>query len=209
MDKFEIIEDIVFLSYLAPLLINSFYALYIWLALNLPLNEIYIKVNNDNIILLASILVIIIAFIIEVWVHPKDIRIKKIRENILRMRILAILFIILSLIFVLIAIIYSSNTFNALDLYLEGRYAILYPLFLLSLSLVLSNPIKHYLKLSLLIFEIIPIVLIISSPLLLYIFWRFKLSYDIVFFIPLLMFIIGIALFLYGSRLKERVKLHD
>ncbi|MEM3382481.1 MAG: hypothetical protein QXD42_04550 [Nitrososphaerales archaeon] len=211
MGKFEIVEDVTFLLYITPLLINIFYAFYIWLVLNLPFNEVYIKVNNDNIVLLVSIFVIITALIIEIWMYPKDVRIKKIEENILRMRILAILFIILSLIYVLIVIIYSPIILNFFDLYLEGRYAILYPLFLLSLSLVLSNlnSIKRSLKLPLLIFEIIPIILIVSSPLLVYIFWHFKLSYNIIFSIPFLIFIIGITIFLYRSISEEKLKIRN
>lgn len=204
MDKFEIVEDVAFLLYIAPLLINGFYALYLWLTLNLLPNDIYIKVTNDIIILLVSILVIIIALIMEVWIHPKDIRVKKIVESVSRIRILASSFIILSSISVFIISIYSSNAFNALELYLEGRYAILYPLFLLGLSFALSPLIKRFLKLSLVIFEIVPIILMISSPLLLYIFWRFRLPYNIFFSIPLLIFIVGIALFLYGSRFEKR-----
>jgi hypothetical protein len=206
LNKFEIIEDIVFLLYLFPLLINGLYALYLWLASSLPPIDIYLKVTNDGIILLVSVVVIIIALIMDVQMNPKNIRIRKIGENVSRMRILAFLFIILSLFFAFIASNYSSNTF---DLYLKGSYAILYPLILLGLSLTLSPSIKHLLKPSLIIFEMIPIVLMTSSPLLLYIFWRFGLSYNTVFFIPFLVFVAGIALFLYSSRSKERAKLHD
>ncbi len=200
------IEDLSFLLYLSPLLINGLYALYLWFSLNLLPVNVYLKVTNDNIVFLVGVLVIIIALVMEVWMNPKDMRIKKIGENISRMRILAFLFIILSLISVWSASGYSSNIFDVLDLYLEGRYAILYPLLLLGFSFALSPSIKHFFKFSIIIFEVIPIILISSSPLLLYILWRLKFSYNIVFPIPLLIFIAGIALFLYSLRVEKKSK---
>ncbi|MGQ9470006.1 MAG: hypothetical protein ACUVTD_09375, partial [Nitrososphaerales archaeon] len=131
MDKFEMVEDLSFLLYLSPLLIYIVYPLYLWFTLNLLPSHVYLKVTNDIIVFSASVLAVLIALIIELLVNPKDIRIKKIGENTSRMRILAFLFIILSLISVWSASGYSFNIFNILDLYLEGRYIILYPLFLL------------------------------------------------------------------------------
>ena len=200
------IEDLSFLLYLSPLLINGLYALYLWFSLNLLPVNVYLKVTNDNIVFLVGVLVIIIALVMEVWMNPKDMRIKKIGENISRMRILAFLFIILSLISVWSASGYSSNIFDVLDLYLEGRYAILYPLLLLGFSFALSPSIKHFFKFSIIIFEVIPIILISSSPLLLYILWRLKFSYNIAFPIPILIFIAGIALFLYSLRVEKKSK---
>ncbi|MGB9659434.1 MAG: hypothetical protein ACPLY9_02775 [Nitrososphaerales archaeon] len=200
MDKLEMIEDTTFILYLSPLLINGLYALYLSFAQNLPPSDVYLGVANNIVILLASVLVVLIALVIEIRISPKDTRIKKIEENVSRMRILAFLFIILSLFSVFV------TSGNSLDLYLEGRYAILYPLFLLALSLVLSPSITHFFKFSLIIFEIIPIVLMIASPLLLYILWRMGLSYSIVFSISLLVFIAGVALFLYGSRVEGKSK---
>ncbi|MCP8307753.1 MAG: hypothetical protein H3Z54_03565 [archaeon] len=207
MDKLGMIEDISFLLYLSPLLINGLYALYLWFTLNLLPVDVYLKVTNDNIVFLAGVFAILIALVMELWINPKDMRIKKIGENISRMRILAFLFIILSLISVWSASGYSSNIFDIFDLYLEGRYAISYPLFLLFFSFALSPSIKHFLKFSVIIFEVIPIILIASSPLLLYIFWRLKLSSNIVFYIPLLIFIAGIALFFYSLRVEKKSKL--
>ncbi len=206
LDKLEMIEDIIFILYLSPLLINGLYALYLLFALNLPPSDVYLGVANNIIILLASVLVVLIALVIEIRISPKDTRIKKIEENVSRMRILAFLFIILSLVSVFVTSGYSSDMFKTLDLYLEGRYAILYPLFLLALSFVLSPSITHFFKFSLIIFEIIPIVLMTASPLLLYILWRIGLSYSIVFSISLLVFIAGVALFLYGLRVEGKSK---
>ncbi|MCP8312947.1 MAG: hypothetical protein H3Z53_01035 [archaeon] len=207
MDKFEMIEDLSFLLYISPFLINGLYALYLWFTSNLLPADVYLKVTNDSIVFLAGVLAIIIALVMEVRMNPKDMKIKKIGENIPRMRILAFLFIILSLISVWSASGYSSNILDVLDLYLEGRYAILYPLLLLFFSFVLSPSIKHFFKFSIIIFEVIPIVLIASSPLLLYIFWRLKLSSSIVFSIPILIFITGIALFFYSLRVEKKSKL--
>jgi len=204
LDKFEMIEDISFLLYISPLLINGLYALYLLFTLNLLPVDLYLRVTNDNIVFLAGVSAVIIALVMEVWMNPKDMKIKKIGENISRMRILAFLFIILSLISVWSASGYSSSILDILDLYLEGRYAILYPLFLLGFSFALYPSTKHFLKFSIIIFEIIPIILIASSPLLLYILWRLKLSSSIVFSIPLLVFIAGIALFLYSLRVKKK-----
>jgi len=201
------IEDLSFLLYLSPLLINGLYALYLWFTPNLLPADVYLRVTNDSIVFLAGVLAIIIALVMEVWMNPKDMKIKKIGENIPRMRILAFLFIILSLIFVWSASGYSFDIFNVLDLYLEGKYAILYPLFLLGFSFALYPSIKHLLKFSVIIFEVIPIILIASSPLLLYILWRLKLSSSIIFSIPILIFIAGIALFLYSLKVEKKSKL--
>ena len=207
LDKLAMVEDLSFLLYLFPLLINIIYPLYLWFTLNLLPSDVYLRATNDIIIFLIGALAIMIAIIIEVWMNPKDARIKKIGENIPRMRILAFSLIILSLIFVWVASGYSLNMVEVFDLYLEGRYAILYPLFLLFLSLFLSPSIKHLFKISAIIFEAIPIILMASSPLMLHIFWRWKLSSNIVFSIPLLMFIAGIALFLYSLRVEGKSKL--
>jgi hypothetical protein len=200
------VEDLSFLLYLSPLLINIVYPLYLWFTLNLLPSDVYLKVTNNIVVLLVGVLAVVIAIMLEVWINPMEVRIKKIGENIPRMRVLAFLLIILSLIFVWVASGYSLNLIEVFDLYLEGRYAILYPLLLLFLSLFLSPSMKHLFKFPTIVFEVIPIILIASSPLLLYIFWRLKLSSNIVFSIPTLVFVAGIALFLYRLRVEGKSK---
>lgn len=201
------VEDSSFLLYLSPLLINIIYPFYLWFTQNFLPIEVYLRVTNDITVFFVGVLAVTIAVAIEVWINPKDMRIEKIEENMTRMRILAFLFIITSLIFVWVASGYSPNLIEVFDIYLEGRYAILYPLFLLFLSLFLSPSIKHLFKFSAILFEVTPTVLMASSPLLLYILWRLKLSSNIVFSIPILMLIAGTALFLYSLRIEGKSRL--
>jgi len=204
LKKSEMIEDIVFLLYLFPLFLNGFYALYLWfqkgISLSLP-SEVYLAVTKDHVIFLMGVLAIVAALIIEVRTSPVESRAVNVEKNVSRMRILAYFCVVTSLISA-----WSANgySFYILDIYLEGGYAMLYPAFLLFLSLALSSEIRKFLKLSPILFDLLPILLIIFSPLSLYMLWRLGLPSSLVYPIPLLIFIAGIAILLYGSKLKEK-----
>ncbi|NWG08774.1 MAG: hypothetical protein HXX80_00405 [Nitrososphaerales archaeon] len=206
LKKSEMMEDLIFLLYLFPLFLNGLYALYLWfqrgITLSLP-SEVYLAVTKDHAIFLMGVLAIVAALIIEVRMSPVESRAVNVGKNVSRMRVLAYFCVVTSLISTWSA---SGYSLSILDIYLEGGYAMLYPAFLLFLSLALSSPIRKFLKLSPILFDLLPIVLIVFSPLSLYMLWRLGLPSSLVFSISLLIFIAGIAILLYGPKLKEKSK---
>ncbi len=209
MDKVGISEDLSFLLYLSPIVLNGAYALYLWISKGITSSlppDIYLAVSESIVIFLVGVLAVCVAVVIDLWVSPRDLRVKKIEENTLRMRNLAFIYFILSLISAWSAVGYSLNPSNIFDIYLKGQYALLYPVFLFGLSFALSPSIKDNLKVSTILFEVIPLVLIICSPLMFYLLWRLHSSTLAIFSIPLSIFIAGVALFLYSLRKKKRAK---
>ncbi|MCP8304799.1 MAG: hypothetical protein H3Z50_04955 [archaeon] len=206
MDKVGMSEDLSFLLYLSPIFINGAYALYLWISKGITSSlppDVYLAVTESIVIFLAGVLAVCVAVVIDVWVIPRDLRVKKIEENTIRMRNLAFIYFILSLISAWSAVGYSLNPSSIFDIYLKGQYALLYPVFLFGLSFALTPSIKDIFKVPTILFEVIPFALIISSPLLLYILWRSHSSTIVIFSIPLLIFIAGVALFLYSLRKKR------
>ncbi|MCP8322710.1 MAG: hypothetical protein L6N96_00830 [Candidatus Methylarchaceae archaeon HK02M2] len=206
MDKVEISEDISFLLYLFPIFVYGAYAFYLWISIGITSSlppDVYLAVSESPVIFLVSVLAVCVALVIDVLVSTRDLRVKKIEENTSRMRDFAIIFLILSLISAWSAVGYSLDPSYIFDIYLKGHYSILFPVFLFGLSFTLSPSLKKYFKFNTIIFEVLPFILIIASPLLLYVLWSLNLSAAVVFLIPLSIFIVGIALYLYSFKKRE------
>jgi len=205
LNKIEISEDISFLLYILPIVLSGVYALFLWILKGITFylpSEVYLAVTENFIIFGAGVLAVCLAVVIEVSLNPSDLKMKKIEENTSRMRYLAWVYFMLSLFFAWSATGYSFDLIGTFDIYVKGRYALLYPIFLFGLSFALTPSIKDFIKVPKLIFEVMPFALIITSPLLLYALWRLHLPTLVILSIPLLFFISGVTLFLYSIRKK-------
>lgn len=201
MAKLELIEDSVFLLYIIPIILNGLYALLLWsfmgFSSSLPI-EVYLRVTKDPIVFLVGFVAICAALLLEIQANPKDTRITKIKENIYRLRVFAFLTIILSIICAWSASGYSS-LLALLNVYVEGKFALIFPAILIGLSFALQPSIKYNLKLPSLIFEIIPLVLLIGSPLSLFLLSRLSFSSAFVIGFPFFILILAVILWIYGS----------
>ena len=207
MEKVGISEDISFFLYILPIAIYGLYSLYLWILAGitsyLP-SDVYLAVAENITIFLIGVLAVCLAVVIDVWASASDLRVKRMEENTSRMRNLAFIYLIFSVFFAWSATSYSLDLTSILDIYLKGRYIILYPVFLFGLSFVLTPSIKDAFKVPTLLFEIIPLALIISSPLFLYLLWRLESSTLVIFSIPLLLFIGGLVMFLFVNLKRRR-----
>jgi hypothetical protein len=212
MDKIEIVEDVSFLLYMVPILLNGIYALFLWfpqgIGFALP-SEVYLKVTKDPVIFLAGFSVICIALLLETQTTPKNMRAEKVEQNISRIRILAFLSLALSIITAWSATGYSSNFINLLSLYTEGRYAMIYPALLLGFSFLIHPSLKFGLKKSHIGYEVVPLILFLLSPVSLFILWRAKLNepFNNLFLVfPIILLIIASVLFVYGNfKLQKKI----
>lgn len=203
LSKADVVEDVSFLLYSVPFVVSGLYALYLWLpkglALSLP-SDVYLMVTKDPLVFLLGFLAICVAVTVEVWMSASEARGAKVMENAKRMRWLALLCIALSLLSAWSATGYSLNLLNFLGLYLEGRYAILFPALLIGVSFLIQPSFRFPVRGPTLFFEAIPLGLTILSPLLLFYLSRLNFSSNVTFGTPLLTFIIGITLLFYGFR---------
>jgi hypothetical protein len=209
MEKIELVEDVSFLLYMVPIVLNGIYALFLWfpqgIGFALP-SEVYLKVTKDPVIFLVGFSVICIALLLETKTSPENMRVEKVEQNISRMRLLAFLSIALSIISAWSATGYSSDFINLLNIYTEGIYAMIFPALLLGFSFLIQPSIKLGLKISNIVYEVVPLILFLLSPVSLFILWRFNLPASLFLGIPIILLILASVLFVYGNfKMNEKI----
>jgi len=135
--KTDIIEDITFFLYLAPILISGIYGLATMLAGGLfyAPSEIFLLITRDSNIFIAGVLTVCIAVVLEIKFlggEEKQSRDMRIARNVM---LLAFFCFISALI-----LAWGFAGFDlslASNLILTGRYSLIYPTFLIVLSVLL------------------------------------------------------------------------
>jgi hypothetical protein len=161
-------------------------------------------VTKDPVIFLVGFSVICIALLLETQTSPKNMRAEKIEQNISRMRLLALLSLALSIITAWSATGYSSNFINLLSIYTEGMYAMIYPALLLGFSFLIHPSLKLGLKTSNIVYEVVPLILFLLSPVSLFILWRLNLPSSTFLGIPVILLILASVLFVYGNLKMQK-----
>ncbi|MEM2210838.1 MAG: hypothetical protein QW372_04425 [Nitrososphaerales archaeon] len=202
MNKLEFAEDFAFILYLIPLILNGIYGILLWIQSGLSLTIVYLMVSKDPYIFLIGLLVVYIATIIEVNLNPIDKRSIKLEENARRMQFLAIICIILAFLSAYFAVGYSLS--DTIELILKGRYPLIYPTLLILTSYLISPRLKWSKPNLNQITKICAITLILISPFILFLTWRSKMIWIIVYSLPLITLLIGIILLTY-TMIKSRM----
>jgi len=196
----EITENISFVLYLVPLIASTVYALSLWvpegLSSNLP-ETIYLSVTKDPYLFLIGLLAICSAILIEVYGSSKESRLNRIKDNSRQLQVLAVISISAAILSVWSTIGYSFNISGILQILLEGRYALVFPVMLFILAFLLNTSLRSdFLSFNNLV-KNASLILIIFSPLIFYGLWSIHVPWEGIISVTLIVLITGIVLLLY------------
>ncbi len=197
MQRTETAENASFILYLLPIVASAAYALSAWvsegLSSNLPVT-IYFTVTKNPYLFLLGFTSVCLAVLIDVYGSPADSRLNKLTENYRQTQMLATVCLLSAAVFVWSAAEYSPSTGRFLQILLEGRYALIYPLTLFMLSMLLNPSINlGFLSLSRLLRNA-SVILLASSPIILYGLWRLQASWAVVLLLTFVALLSGLTL---------------
>jgi hypothetical protein len=202
LERAELAENISFILYLIPLVASVVYALTAWvtngLSSALPIT-VYLTVTKDPYLFLIGFAAICSAVLVEIIGSPSATRIAKLISNIKQIQILAIVCVLSSLVSVWSATDYSPSIGRLLDVLLEGRYALIFPLMLFILAFLLSPSIRLSSLSAGRLLRNSSIALLIITPLTFYGLWRLHLPWIAILTPTLVLLLTGFALLVYNS----------
>lgn len=194
-------EDAAFLLYLAPVVISIIYGAVQWAVTakssTMPV-EAYLIVAKSPYLFLISLAAILLAIMLEVRSTDVADRSGIVEANIRRLQILAVVVLIISFLAALDA--GGSNFTESISLFVNGRYPIIYSFFLIGLSLLLApREVFGNLRVAS-IPDLLGMLLVVASPVLLYLGTRIHLDFTITAVGSLIVGIIGMVL-LFNEKL--------
>jgi len=200
LQRAETTENISFILYLVPLISSTIYALSLWasegLSSTLP-ETVYLSVTKDPYLFLIGFLAICSAVLIEVYGSSKESRLSRIEANSRQLQVLAVISIGAAVLSVWSTLGYSFNISGILQILLEGRYALIFPLMLFILAFLLNTSLKINLLSYNNLVKNASLILMIASPLIFYGLWRIHVPWEGIISITLITLIIGLALLIY------------
>ncbi len=200
LQREEITENISFILYLIPLIFSTVYAISLWvpegLSSTLP-ETVYFSVTKDPYLFIIGFLAICSAILIEVYGSSKESRLNRIKENSRQLQVLAVISISAAVLSVWSTIGYSFNISGILQILLEGKYALVFPLMLFILAFLLNTSFRFNLLSFNNLVKNASIILMISSPLIFYALWYIHVPWEGIISITLTILITGVILILY------------
>ena len=181
------VEDTAFILYIIPILLNGGYGLWSWVAGGADLaalQQTYSNLTREPLIFLAGLLAVCTAVVLDArYLSPFDVIDRRVTR-------LAFLCFITALIIAIVATRFDLST--SLTLFLQGRYALIFPALLMVLSFLFR--IRVDLTQSKGLWRGLSLILLLISPLTLYLLWRGGAAWYVVFATPLLLVVISIIL---------------
>ena len=171
LQKVENGENVSFILYLVPLLLSASYALFLWISEGLSFTipeTVYLTVTKNPYIFLIGFLAICLAVLIEIFSSPTESKLIKLTDNARQIQFLAYICIGSVVVSVWSTSGYSLNIGQFLQILLEGRYALIFPLMLFILSLILNPKLKINILSTNTLIKNASIFLLIASPLIFY-----------------------------------------
>jgi hypothetical protein len=206
LERAELAENVSFILYLIPLAASVVYALSGWvgqgLSAALP-ESVYLTVTKDPYLFLLGFASICFAILIEVYGSPKEAKPDKLAANARQIQILAIVCIVSAVASVWSATGYSPSTGQILQLLLEGRYALIYPLMLFALAFFLNPSISISLLSRGNIRRNGSLIFLIASPFVLYGLWSIHATWIAIIVPTLVSLLAGLVLLVYGDLGQE------
>lgn len=188
MMKKDSVEDAAFILYIIPILLNGVYGLWNWVAGGVDLaalQQVYTQLTREPVIFLVGLVAVCVAVVLDArYLSPIDVIDRRVTR-------LAVFCFITALIIALLST--GFNLSSGLILFLQGRYALIFPALLMVLTFLFrvrgmrSTSLRSLRRgLSLL--------LLLVSPLTLYLLWRIGVVWYAVFAVPLILVIASLAL---------------
>jgi hypothetical protein len=190
--KKDSVEDAAFILYIIPILLNGGYGLWCWVSKGADLaalQQVYLQLTREPVIFLVGLLAVCIAVVLDArylsLIEVVDRRVTR----------LAVFCFITALATALLST--RFNIGNGLTLFLQGRYALIFPVLLMVLTFlfrvreVSSASFKSAGRW-------LSLLLLLVSPLTLYLLWRLGVVWYAVFAVPLILVIASVALMMRG-----------
>lgn len=200
LQKVENAENISFILYLIPLVLSTFYAVFLWisegLSFTLP-QTVYLTVTKDPYIFLIGFLAICLAVLVEIFLSPEESKLIKLTDNARQIQFLAFICIGSVIVSVWSTSGYSLNLGQFLQILLGGRYALIFPLMLFIFSLILNPKLQINILSTDTLIKYTSIFLLIASPLIFYGLWSIHVPWESLISITLITLIFGSALLFY------------
>jgi len=190
--KKDSVEDAAFILYITPILINGGYGLWSWVtggADLAALQQVYTSLTREPVIFLAGLIAVCLAVLLDArYLNPLE----DVDRRVTR---LAVFCFITALIIALIST--EFNLSRGLTIFLQGRYALIFPALLMVLSFLFRirrlsstsfKSVRRWLSL----------LLLLISPLTLYLLWRVGVVWYAVFAVPLILVAASLVLLSRG-----------
>jgi hypothetical protein len=199
----DIAEDASFLLYFVPIVVSIVYGAYEWSVVShtsstMPVLS-YLVVSKSPILYIVSIVAVCAALIIDVSSTPSAERTVVMSANASRMQILSVVVLLVSLAGALSVANY--NLANGFSFFIAGRYALIYALSILGLSILLVPRQMLGTARASSYAEILGLLLMGASPVVLYAAYKVHLGFGISAIGAIVVAILGGYLFFNNTRL--------
>ena len=186
--KKDSVEDAAFILYIIPILLNGGYGLWSWVAGGADLTalqQVYINLTREPVIFLVGLIAVCVAVVLDArYLSP----IEDVERRVTR---LAVFCFITALIIALLST--GFNLSRGLILFLQGRYALIFPALLMVLTFLFK--VRGLSSTSLRgVGRWLSLLLLLVAPLTLYLLWRLGAVWYAVFTVPLILVIASLAL---------------
>ncbi len=205
MNKSEILEDLSFLMYLVPFLVSGAYAFYSAYPQELPIppsEAVYLAVTKSPEVFAIGSVCVMAGLLLRVVPCPPVERHRKILEAIGRLQWVAVSSFGLAIVSALSTMRFSGNVSAVFSLVLEGRYALVFPLFMLILSFLISPAVSLGKVVRIVLSEEGPLILALASPVVMFALWKASLSPSLAFVAGIV--VAGIAAAIIAVRPPQR-----
>lgn len=181
-------EDVTFILYILPILINGLFGLWSWVAGGADLASLqktYSNITREPVIFLAGLLAVCAAVILDVKYAAGSP--EAVDRRVTR---LAYFCFIAALIIALISA--GFNLPRCLTLFLQGRYALIFPALLVALGFLIR--LRGLVVSSKRLLRGLSLILLLFSPVTLYLLWRLSFAWFIIFSAPLILIVAALVL---------------
>jgi hypothetical protein len=175
----DIAEDVPFLLYLFPTLASIVYGILEWYVIgggfkswSMPVNA-FITVSKSQYLFLGSISAILIAIYVEVRLSGKERAFKIITDNSRRLEWLALITLVISFAASESVASYSPDLSVAAVYFMEGRYALIFSLFLILIAFLIMPATTMEFKEMVRPRELASLAILVISPFVYFLGYRF------------------------------------
>jgi hypothetical protein len=172
----ELAEDVSLILYVIPFILSGVASLIFWQdyqgSLGFPPHQVYLLVTKNPVLFIGGLASICLAALIEAWGKSEE----TLNSISAKLRIVSYISLFFAFLFALTSNPNPSLS-SAIANLLEGKFALLFPLFLILLSYLLLplnlSPVKENYM------QIITLLLLFLSPLSLYALWSLRFAWPI------------------------------
>ncbi|MBI2184914.1 MAG: hypothetical protein HYU39_08160 [Thaumarchaeota archaeon] len=196
MSSKETVDDISLVLYLTPLIVSTAYA-FLSVGIPLPLtSSIYLTVTKSSEVFLIGLAGVLAGLLLEVLTAPKAERTQRLANGSARLQWVAIACFVLAVLSAWSTQGVLPNISSLLTVFIDGRYALAFPLLVLVLSLLINPSVRLGAVGRTLLIDEGPAILAIIAPIVMFLLWRVSASLPLAFASAIITIAISTAIYL-------------